>query len=190
MRAKIIKLGLIVYIGAIGLLMGCSKPSDTLSTTSLTIVRVSNLVELYLPSSAGYQRSERGTRIRFVWRDNEGRDYAFVVVIFMGKGDATKFIEIGRYREGWKLKEKSLYQTLDGHRGKRLLFQKADRLTEWICLPFEHIQGGVVLYWFSTVQRYQKDRKVLDALFRQIKLLKPDTKNDDHERGKSRNVLA
>lgn len=186
MRVGIVELSLVVHIGIGVLLMGCGRSSDGLPTTFIT-VRVGNLVELYLPSSTSYQRSKCGSRVRFLLKDAQGHNYAFVVVLVKGH-NATKFIKLGRQREGWQLKEKSLYQTIDGHRGERLLFQKADRLAEWIYFPLEHNSYGVVIYWYSKTHKYQQDRQFMNTIFKHIKLLK--LRNGDHEKGVGQSGLG
>lgn len=156
---------------------GCNRKSDRPFANHFVTFRYGNPkdggIELLLPSSASYQRAKSRTRIRFIWEDERGNEYSFVTVIVKGQDDIAKIVEKGRSREGWQLIVKTSFQTISGYNGKLLLFRKESRLAEWICFPFENYPGGVVIYWFSTMQQYNANRKVLHSLFKRAKLFHP-----------------
>lgn len=182
------KANLIIYlcIACITFLIGCKRTSSHSSVTPFVTVWHGNLkdggIVLYLPLSVGYQHSKKGNRTRYIWKDDKGNSYAFVVVIVKSDSttiieeahnEAIKSIKVGRSRGGWRLVEEGSYQTFSSYHGKRMLFQREDRLAEWIYFPFESYPGGVVIYWYSTRQRYHIDRKVIDAFLKRAELIHP-----------------
>lgn len=98
-RENFTLLPICLFIVCVILLVGCGKKPSQSSAVHLVTVRYGNPkeggVEILLPSSASYQCSKNRTRIRFIWKDEQGNEYSFVVIIVKGYGDIVKFVEWG-----------------------------------------------------------------------------------------------
>ncbi len=90
--AKKANLIIYIYITYITLLIGCGKISDKSFITPFVIIHYGNpkegRIKLYLPLSTYYRF--KNNYCQFIWKDNKGRNYSFIVVIVKSDNNVIK----------------------------------------------------------------------------------------------------